>query len=360
MIEFFEISLHILSQLVMIFVITFVITLISNKLLKHLRTKFEKTESIWDEVLIDSIMTPVNVLIWVFGITIALDLINNNLHLGYDKFIKPIRPLAVVFCLAWSTFGFIHAIETHWSTSSNNKNSKLDKTTAGAIAKILRISALIITIMMIMETLGFSISGVLAFAGGGGVAIGFASKDLVANFFGALMIYLDKPFKVGDWIRIPEKNIEGFVDRIALRCTVIQTLDKRPMYVPNSVFTSVSIENASRMSHRKLSESISLNHQDLHCLDAISKGILKILHAHEDIDSSQTTIVSVSAFTPVSIDIMFSAFTTKVKAEDFYRVKHNIMLKVAKVIEKSEARLTQGIFSNIPNQTNTLNKDKKA
>ena len=103
-----------------------------------------------------------------------------------------------------------------------------------------------------MQALGYSISGVLAFGGIGGIAVGFAAKDLLANFFGGLMIYLDRPFSVGDWIRSPDKNIEGTVEEIGWRLTRIRTFDKRPLYVPNSTFTQISVENPSRMLNRRI------------------------------------------------------------------------------------------------------------
>lgn len=68
------------------------------------------------------------------------------------------------------------------------------------------------------------------------------------------MIYFDRPFKVGDWIRSPDRQIEGTVERIGWRMTIIRTFDKRPLYVPNSVFSSIVVENPSRMLNRRIYE----------------------------------------------------------------------------------------------------------
>ena len=87
----------------------------------------------------------------------------------------------------------------------------------------------------------------MAFGGIGGIAIGFAAKDLLANFFGALMIFLDRPFSIGDWIRSPDREIEGVVEDIGWRSTKIRTFDKRPLFIPNSAFASLTVENASKM-----------------------------------------------------------------------------------------------------------------
>ena len=115
----------------------------------------------------------------------------------------------------------------------------IDETTVDAVAKLLRISVIITGVLVALQSLGYSISGVLAFGGVGGIAVGFAARDLLANFFGGLMIYMDRPFNVGEWIRSPDKEIEGTVEKIGWRLTTIRTFDKRPLYVPNSLFNNL-------------------------------------------------------------------------------------------------------------------------
>ena len=90
----------------------------------------------------------------------------------------------------------------------------------------------------------------------------FAAKDLLANFFGGLTIYLDRPFAVGDWIRSPDREIEGTVERIGWRLTLIRTFDKRPLYIPNAVFTTIAVENPSRMHNRRIYETIGIRYDD--------------------------------------------------------------------------------------------------
>ncbi|HAH80902.1 MAG TPA: mechanosensitive ion channel protein MscS, partial [Gammaproteobacteria bacterium] len=127
----------------------------------------------------------------------------------------------------------------------------LDQTTASAVGKLLRATVAITGTLLVLQAFGVSVSGVLAFGGIGGIAIGFAARDLLANFFGALMIFLDRPFSVGDWVRSPDRDIEGTVEDIGWRLTRIRTFDKRPLYLPNSIFSSLAVENPSRMNSRR-------------------------------------------------------------------------------------------------------------
>src|SRR5690625_5369845 len=86
-----------------------------------------------------------------------------------------------------------------------------------------------------------------------------AAQDLLANFFGGFTVFMDRPFSVGDWVRSPDREIEGIVEKIDWRITTIRKFDKRPMYVPNAMFTTMTLENPSRMSHRQDRKSTRLN-----------------------------------------------------------------------------------------------------
>ena len=87
--------------------------------------------------------------------------------------------------------------------------------------------------------------------------MGFAAKDVLANFFGTLMLLVDKPFVVGDWIRSPDREIEGTVEDVGWRTTRIRTFDRRPLYVPNANFASLTVENPQRMENRRIYETFS-------------------------------------------------------------------------------------------------------
>jgi len=203
--------------------------------------------------------------------------------------------------------------------------------------KLVRASVFITAALVMLQTLGFSISGVLAFGGVGGIAVGFAAKDLLANFFGGLMVYLDRPFKVGDWIRSPDKELEGTVEEIGWRQTRIRTFSKRPIYVPNSIFMSIIVENPSRMSHRRIYETIGLRYNDIAVVDDIVKDVKKMLISHNEIDTNQTMIVNFNEFSESSVDFFIYTFTKTTNWLKFHEVKHEILLKVYEIIEKHNA-----------------------
>jgi MscS family membrane protein len=215
----------------------------------------------------------------------------------------------------------------------------MDYTTVNAISKLLRAVVAITAVLTVMQSLGYSISGVLAFGGVGGIAVGFAAKDLLANFFGGFIIHLDRPFKVGDWVRSPDREIEGTVEVIGWRLTTIRTFDKRPLYVPNAVFTQIAVENPSRMQNRRIYETIGIRYADVKEMSDIVSDIRHMLENHEEIDANQTLIVNFLAFNSSSLDIMVYTFTKTTQWVKFHEVKQDVLLKISDIIESYGAEV---------------------
>jgi MscS family membrane protein len=208
-----------------------------------------------------------------------------------------------------------------------------------AIAKLLRLSVLITAALVALQTLGFSVSGVLAFGGIGGIAVGFAARDLLANFFGGLMIYMDRPFAVGDWVRSPDRNIEGTVEEIGWRLTRIRTFDSRPLYVPNSVFTNIAVENPSRMQNRRIYETIGVRYDDATKVGAIVKDVTEMLNSHPEIQTDRTLMVNFTTCSASSLDFFIYCFTRTAVWAEFHRVKQDVLLKILEIVDKHGAEV---------------------
>jgi MscS family membrane protein len=235
--------------------------------------------------------------------------------------------------LAWFLVKLLKAFETNLIHKTDDSPEIIDATTATAIGKLLRAAIIITSVLIVMQSLGYSISGVLAFGGIGGLAVGFAAKDLLANFFGGLTIYLDRPFKVGDWVRSPDKEIEGTVEDIGWRLTRIRTFDKRPLYVPNATFTQISLENPSRMLNRRIKETIGIRYDDASKMQAIVNDTREMLLNHDAIDTTQTLMVNFNKFAPSSLDFFIYTFTKTTNWEEFHHIKQDVMLATIHIIQ---------------------------
>jgi MscS family membrane protein len=304
-----------------------------RKILNRLHLKAVTTDRMWDDAIIDSIKKPISLIIWASGIYLAAEITQEATGAVVFNAVGPLRDTLIIGALAW----FLVRLIRHGEQRLVAGEKEVDPTTVDAIAKLLKISVVVTSLLVVLQTLGFSISGVLAFGGIGGVAVGFAAKDLLANFFGGLTIYLDRPFTVGDWIRSPDRDIEGTVEKIGWRLTCIRTFDKRPLYVPNSTFTTIAVENPSRMFNRRIKETIGIRYDDAGKMEPIVDKVKDMLKNHPEIDTSRTLIVNFNAFAPSSLDFFIYTFTKTTDWVYFHEVKQDVMLKIIDIIEKEGA-----------------------
>lgn len=323
------------TWIIQIFAIIFLALLvdyIQKKLFRRLQSQLEKTPNLWDDAFIHAIIKPLSVLIWVFGLTVALEVA------GSGNAFKMFE-VGSIFVVSWTLIRLISFVEQNVLEQHKIQGKTVDKTTADAISQLLRVSVIITSILVALQSLGFNISAILAFGGIGGIAVGFAAKDLLANFFGGLMIYLDRPFSVGDWIRSPDRNIEGTVERIGWRLTLIRTFDKRPLYIPNSMFANISVENPSRMTHRRIYETIGIRYDDSKQLPQIVADVKDMLSNHPDIDTTQTMIVNFNKFSPSSLDFFVYTFTKTTNWIKYHEVKQDVLFKITGIVEKHNAEM---------------------
>ncbi len=323
---------YILQAFMVVFASLF-LDFIQRKILKRLHLKAEKTKNVWDDAIIDSIKKPISLIIWAAGLYLAAEIIQEATGAVIFNAVGPLRDTVIIGALAW----FLVRLIKHGEQKLVEGEKAVDPTTVDAIAKLLKASVVITSLLVVLQTLGFSISGVLAFGGIGGVAVGFAAKDLLANFFGGLTIYLDRPFAVGDWIRSPDRDIEGTVEQIGWRLTRIRTFDKRPLYVPNSTFTTIAVENPSRMLNRRIYETIGIRYDDAGKMGTIVDKVKDMLTNHPEIDTRQTMIVNFNAFAPSSLDFFIYTFTKTTDWVYYHEVKQDVMLKIVDIIEKEGA-----------------------
>ena len=289
----------------------------------------------WDDVLITALETPVRVVLWVVVVHLALRIyalapaLHQLLVQAYDT--------ALVLLLTWFLHRLIGGVQHELLREGAGRTASKDRATVQAIAKLVRIALWMVASLMVLQSLGVSVSGLLAFGGIGGIAVGFAAKDLLANFFGGLSIYLDRPFAAGDWIRSPDREIEGTVEDIGWRLTRIRTFDQRPLYVPNAVFSQIAVENPTRMFNRRIYETIGLRYQDSAKMRTIVTQVRSMLESNEDIDQSRTLIVNFVSFGASALEFFIYAFTRTTVWVEYHAVKQDVLLQVLEIIHANGA-----------------------
>lgn len=328
-----------LPKMLAAIILTVAINFVVERLLRMAARKAEKTANTWDDILIRAARPPLPTVIWVVGIAIAAGIVRRHADDPLFDMVAPLRDVGVVVCLAWFVFRLIRLAGDRYVAVRIQQGEEVDKTTVDALSKLGRLTILITATLIVMQTLGFSVSGILAAGGIGGIAVGFAAKDLLANFFGGLTIYLDRPFSVGEWIRSPDKQIEGTVEAISWRHTRIRAFNKNPIYVPNALFTTIVVENPSRMSHRRIKETIGIRYADIDKMAPIVADVKAMLQAHPEIDATQTLIVNFNEFADSSLNFLIYTFTRTTVWVHYHAVKQDVLLKVADIIARHGAEI---------------------
>jgi MscS family membrane protein len=316
---------------------TAAVAFIVSRLFHYLRIKVTQTPKLWDDVLFQALRKPAAAFVWLEGIFWAAEVAYRYSGAEIFTYNNIVLHIGILWLIAWTAIRFVREFEE--IAVSNRVKRPMDLTTVSALGKLARAVIILTVALIVMQTLGYSISGVLAFGGIGGIAVGFAAKDLLANFFGGAMVYMDRPFKVGDWIRSPDRDIQGTVERIGWRLTTIRTFDQRPLYVPNSIFTSISVENPSRMLNRRIYQVIGIRYADISVMGSITDEVREMLENHEEVDADQIIMANFEKFGPSSLDFFVYCYLKTTNWAKYHAVLQEVLLRISEIIMAHGAKV---------------------
>lgn len=226
-----------------------------------------------------------------------------------------------------------------------------DNLSHSVIARSLQLLIVVSTLLSLARVFGYSLSTLLAFGGIGGIILGLAARDWLANFFGGLMLMLDRPFSEGDWIRSPDRSIEGHVEHVGWRLTKIRTFDRRPIYVPNSIFTGIVVENASRMRNRRMMENFTLRYEDFDKMPEILHRIDKAMQQLPAVDSHEPHYAVFLRYDNSALLCQVRVHITRTDRVGFLKVQEDILMLIARIVGEEGASFaypTRRILSDGP------------
>lgn len=315
--------------------------LIYRIFIKYLTRLIGKSRHLWDDAVIYAGSRPISLLIWWQGVVMAARVIapHSDVVAFDSSMLNAVQQLGLVVAATWFFFRLTSGFEKAFVEERRRRDEYVDLTTTTVLGRIVRIAFVITGILTGLSILNIPISGLLAAGGVGGIAVGLAARDLLANFFGGFTVFLDRPFSVGDWVRSPDREIEGTVEHIDWRVTRIRKFDKRPMYVPNATFTTVTLENPSRMTHRRIAEHIGVRYDDFGVVRQVVEAIREYIMNHEALDTTQTTMVHFDRFGASSLDIMLYCFTKTVVWTEYHQVREDVLLSIGEIIESHGAEV---------------------
>jgi len=317
------------------------VNLLFKKVMKHIRQKSLTTTSSWKEKIDHIFILPFHILLWLLGLTLVVEVLAARFGFSFfDNYLNAFRSSGVVACLAWMFLRWKIEFQHNW-INKDHRNKKLDAGFIHVISKILSVVIVILCFLVILQIWGLNIVPLIAFGGVGAAAIGFAAKDVIANFFGGLMLYINRPFMIGDLIILPDRHVEGHVEEMGWYLTCVRDKDKRPVYLPNATFSNIHVINSSRMTHRRIEERIHIQHVDFSKVLTTTDKIRSAIAAHPDIDTHLPLLVVFSTFTQNHIELYLDCYTLQTRYEKYHAVKQELLQTIYETLleEKMEVHV---------------------
>lgn len=257
-----------------------------------------KTETKLDDLLIDSIEKPIIFGVFIYGFYLAKFILylSETISKYYDAFIS----ISVIILVVWFIVRIIDALMINYFHPDSNGKLKLEHSVYPLFKKLINFVIYAVALLLILQNLGYQITTLIAGLGIGGLAFALAAQDLLSNLFAGVAILTDKPFKVGD--RIIVAGQDGFVKRIGLRTTIIETWGGTQVVMPNKQVADSVLENVTREKARRVKMILTLEYGTSTAKLKKAKQILAklVLNNKSTDDNSLVHFVDFSAY---SIDI---------------------------------------------------------
>jgi MscS family membrane protein len=314
---------------------TYWLYVLHRKLFRH---SSPKREYLLLKNCVEAIYLPLVIFIWLQVLASRGNVLLIYMDSSVVSVIEKSRTVSALVLLLWSFIRFIKIFEVQL-LQGVFQSKTTDKNTIQATGKILRVVAFVIVTLLILPILGVQIAGVTAFISGSAIIMGIAAQQVLSNYFGGIVVLTDTHFKVGDWIYSPDRNIEGVVEYIGWRSTHVRTFDRRLLYVPNSVFSSIVVINGSQMTHRRIKDTINIRYEDAPVASKILREINSMLQGHPGLDKSRRLAAHFNEFGPFSMKLTIYAFTHTIDWQIYRDIQQDIFLKIIKIINDNGAQV---------------------
>lgn len=310
----------------------FVLRAVFNVIISHrLKGMAEKTETEADDMAVAALVSPLGMILPVLGVFLAVRMLLNA-QPEWKDFADLTFRIVTIFVLAWTLFRMIDAVAVFFAEMSARTRSKLDDQLIPLLRKATKTFIIILAFILTAQNLGYSVGGLIAGLGIGGLALAMAAKDSLANLFGSLMILIDQPFHVGDWITFP--GGDGVVEEIGLRSTRVRTFAKTVVSIPNQALANATVENHSLMPKRRIKFTLGVTYES--SVDQVQRLVENIegyLKNNTDIDQ-EFMLVKFTAFNDSSLDLFVYCFTVTTDWTQHLAVRQDVNLKIMQMVEE--------------------------
>ena len=303
----------------------------------------------WKKELIEKMEKPFSLLMaalvwWIWVYYLKLEGLSFSIVNGFIQ-------IVFGFALTWAAFLCVGVLATFFKEKAVKTESTLDDQLIPFLDKALKLTIVLLGFLIVLQNMGVNVFSLLAGLGLGGLAFALAAKDTAANLFGSIMILVDRPFKIGDWVSVD--TVEGTVEEIGFRSTRIRTFYNSLVTVPNANMANAQIDNLGVRQYRRTSFELDVTYgTKSKDLDAFIEGIRKII-LENSISRKDMYHVYFSGYGASSLKIMVYFFLITDDWGQELKEKQNIYFKIYSLAEQL------GVEFAFPTQTIFLNSEEK-
>lgn len=250
----------------------------------------------------------------------------------------------------FTVYRLIDLIALYFRERAAKTRSRLDDVLVPLVQKTMKVVVVAVGCVAVATTVGFEVTPLLAGLGVGGLAFGLAAQDTLKNYFGSVNVVLDRPFQVGDWVKIGDS--EGTVESVGLRSSRIRTFYNSQLTIPNSEIMNATVDNLGRRRYRRTFTTLSVTYSTTpEQLDAFCEGIREIIRQHP-FTRKDYFHVYVSEFGDSYIGIMLYCFHECPDWATELRERHRLYLDIIRLAQRLEVEFA------FPTQTIHLHQEE--
>lgn len=293
----------------------------------YVRRLAEKTKITWDDDLIDGVEKPSG---YIFLLTFYfLTYSNLQFSVSISHFLSVTLEIALSVTVVWLFYNLSDVFSKYLSVLTSKTDTELDDQLIPLIRKTLRFFVVVMGVIAILQNNGYNVASLIAGLGIGGLAVALAARETLSNFFGSLTIFMDRPFKIGDWIKTG--NVEGTVEEVGFRSTRIRTFYNSLVSVPNSNLANADIDNLGLRRYRRLKTVLNLTYSTTpEQMEAFVEGIKAIVKANEHFRQDYYE-VHFNSFGAHSLDVLVYVFFDVPDWSTELQQRHNFLLEILRL-----------------------------
>ena len=332
--EFFGIALWQFAASFLLVLLGLVLKKVSDYVFeRRIIPRLERTRFDADHMLTRAASRPLGFLIVLGGLALAVWVLALPTEpTDVRRVAFGVLKVLLVADILWFLFRVVDVMAVYLTRLAGRTQSQLDDQLVPLVRKALKVTIGLLLAVWVVQLLGYSVSSVLAGLGIGGLAVALALQDTLGNFFGSIFIFLDRPFSIGDMVKIGD--VEGTVEQIGFRSTRIRTWPATLVCIPNKAVADATIDNWSKMPKRRVLQTVGVTYETTadQMQEAVA-AIREILAGDEGVDQ-EFIIVRFSDFGASSLDIKVIYFTKAIPYPDHLETKERVNLAIMRAVKR--------------------------